>query len=76
MFKASELREKEIINISDGKRLGFVSDIEINMITGHIEAIIIPTENRFLSIFAKEGDMILPWDKIEKIGQDVILVEL
>lgn len=76
MFKASELRQKEIINISDGKRLGFANDIEINMETGHIEAIIIPGENRFFSIFSKEGDIVLPWQNIKKIGIDVILIDI
>ena len=73
MFKASELRQKEIINISDGKRLGFASDVEINMETGYVEAIIVPMENRFLSVFSKEGDLILPWEDIKKVGIDVIL---
>lgn len=75
MFKASELRQKEIISLSDGKRLGFASDIEINMETGYIEAIIVPAENRFASIFSKETDIMLTWQNIKKIGTDVILID-
>ena len=76
MFKASELRQKEIISLSDGKRLGFASDIEINMETGYIEAIVVPAENRFASIFSKETDIMLTWQNIKKIGTDVILIDI
>ncbi len=76
MFKASELRQKEIISLPDGKRLGFASDIEINMETGYIEAIVIPAENRFFNIFYKANDIVLPWQNIKKIGIDVILIDV
>ncbi|MGI5998889.1 MAG: YlmC/YmxH family sporulation protein [Lutispora sp.] len=75
MFKASELRQKEIINIADGKRLGFVSDVEINMETGIIEAIIIPSESRLFRIISKDNDIVIPWEDIKKIGIDVILID-
>lgn len=75
MFKASELRQKEIINIADGKRLGFVSDVEINMETGIIEAIIIPSESRLFRIISKDNDTVIPWEDIKKIGIDVILID-
>jgi len=75
MFKASELRQKEIINISDGKRLGFVSDVEINMETGVIESIIIPSESKLFRVLSKENDIVIPWEDIKKIGIDVILID-
>lgn len=75
MFKASELRQKEIINISDGKRMGFVSDVEINMETGIIEAIIIPAESKLFRVISKESDIIIPWQDIKKMGIDVILID-
>ena len=75
MFKASELRQKEIINISDGKRMGFVSDVEINMETGTIEAIIIPAESKLFRVISKESDIIIPWEDIKKMGVDVILID-
>ncbi len=76
MFKASELRQKEVISITDGKRLGFATDVEINIETGHIEAIILPSQNRFLGFFSKESDIIILWEKIKKIGTDIILIEI
>lgn len=75
MVKTSELKQKEVININDGKRLGLVYDIEINMETGNIEAIVIPGSGKLLGLFSKENDIIIPWENIKKIGADVILVD-
>ena len=74
MFRISELRRKDVINEAEGKKLGFVNDIEIDSEIGKIEAIIVPGENRFLGFFLRNDEMVLPWNKIKKIGVDVILV--
>lgn len=76
MVKASEVKSKEIININDGKRLGLVSDIEINMDTGCIDAIIIPGTGKIFGIFSKDNDIVINWGSIKKIGVDVILVDI
>ncbi|MFZ5354595.1 MAG: YlmC/YmxH family sporulation protein [Bacillota bacterium] len=75
MVKTSELKQKEVININDGKRLGIVSDVEINMESGCIESIIIPGAGKLLSLFSKENDIVINWSNIKKIGVDVILVD-
>lgn len=75
MIKTSELKQKEVININDGKRLGLVSDVEINMETGNLEAIVIPAGGKFMGLFSKESDIVINWSSIKKIGVDVILVD-
>lgn len=75
MIKTSELKQKEVININDGRRLGLVSDMEINMETGNLEAIVIPAGGKFLGLFSKENDIVINWTNIKKIGVDVILVD-
>lgn len=75
MIKTSELKQKEVININDGRRLGLVSDVEINMETGNLEAIVIPASGKFLNFFSKESDIVINWASIKKIGVDVILVD-
>ncbi len=75
MTKTSELRELEVVNLLDGKRLGFASDLEIDADTGRIIAIVVPGPGKFLWIFGKSTDFVIPWEKIQKIGVDVILVE-
>ncbi|QEK11962.1 YlmC/YmxH family sporulation protein [Crassaminicella thermophila] len=76
MISTSDLREKEIINIIDGRRLGFISDIEVNLEKGRIEALIVPGPGKILGIFGKDNDYVITWREIKKIGVDVILVEL
>jgi len=78
MVKISDLRAREIINMVDGRRLGLIKDIEIDLEEGKITAIILPGAGggRFLGILGKEEEIVVPWDKIRKIGTDVILVEV
>lgn len=74
MIKISEFQIKDVVNVSDGKRLGNIGDIEINLTTGKIEAVVITGNGRMLGIFGKEEEIVIPWKNIIKIGQDVILV--
>jgi YlmC/YmxH family sporulation protein len=76
MIKTSDLRQREVINIMDGKRLGFVTDLDIDLENGKIKSIIVPGQNNVFSFFSRSGDHIIPWEQIKKIGSDVILVEL
>ncbi|MGJ7910601.1 YlmC/YmxH family sporulation protein [Neobacillus sp. LXY-1] len=74
MIKISEFQIKDVVNVADGKRLGNIGDIEINLNTGRIEAVVISVSGRVLGIFGKEEDIVIPWKNIIKIGQDVVLV--
>lgn len=75
MVKVSEIKQKEVINLNDGRRLGVVYDVEIDMEKGSIDAIVLPGTGRILGIFSKESDIVINWDNIKKIGVDVILVD-
>jgi YlmC/YmxH family sporulation protein len=74
MVKISEFQIKDVVNVSDGKRLGNIGDIEINLTTGKIDAVVISRNGRVLGFFGKDEDIVIPWKNILKIGQDVILV--
>lgn len=77
MLSTDRLKNKEVINITDGASLGFVSDIEVNLEKGTIEGIVIPAEKGVFRLFRGKGDdIIIKWDKIRTIGDDVILVEV
>ncbi|MCQ6279742.1 YlmC/YmxH family sporulation protein [Bacillus sp. EB600] len=75
MVKISEFQIKDVVNVSDGKKLGNIGDIDINLTTGKIEAIVISRSGRVLGFFGKDEDIVLPWRNILKIGEDVILVK-
>jgi YlmC/YmxH family sporulation protein len=74
MLRISQFQLKDVININDGKRLGNIGDLDINVSTGKIEAIIIIHGGKILGMFGKEEEIIIPWRNIVKIGSDVILV--
>ena len=74
MYRAGDLRQKEVININDAKRLGFVSDVEVSLGSGVIEAIIVPGKVRMFN-FRLKGDIVIEWKNIKVIGDEVILVD-
>ena len=76
MISTQEIRDKEIINILDGKSLGYVSDIEINLERGRVEALIVPSQRGLFGMFSGADEYIIKWKDIKKIGEDVILAEV
>lgn len=76
MVRISDFQMKDVINVADGKKLGNVTDIDINLNTGKIQAVVIGGMGRVLGLFGKEEDTVIPWTNILKIGQDVILVRV
>ena len=76
MNRSSDFKQKEVINVSDGRRLGFVSDVEIDLEQGRIEAIILPGVGKLLGFFGKDNEFVIPWDKIRENREDIILVDL
>ena len=74
--KGLDFKHKEVININDGRRLGFVQDVTADLNSGTITSIIVPGNNKILNIFAGNNDIVIPWNKIKCIGEDIILVEI
>ena len=73
--RCSELRNKEIIHVCEGTRLGYLNDVCIDTDTGRVTAIMVPGPCRFLGLFGRDSDYIIPWGCIRRIGEDIILVE-
>lgn len=73
MFKASYFKSREVISITGGEKLGYVYDLEIDELSGRINSIVVPGRNP--GLFSK-GKTIIPWEKIKKIGDDTILVDI
>ena len=77
MLSTDKLKTKEVINIHDGRSLGFIYDIEVNLEAGTIDGIVIPAEKGIFRFFgSREDDFVIKWDRIRTIGDDVVLVDL
>ena len=71
----SELRTKEVIDVHDGRRLGRVMDIEFCTQSARVTALVVPAETSFIqSLRGEKCGIVIPWDHIRRIGDDVILV--
>ncbi len=69
-----ELKRREVINGSDGRRMGHIIDLVFSADSGKIKGIILPYGKR--GVFSKSQDLFVPWQCVQKIGEDVILVEI
>lgn len=74
--KGLDFKHKEVINITDGRRLGFVQDVTADLESGVITSIIVPGNTKILNMFSGNNDIVIPWQDIKCIGDDVILVEI
>lgn len=73
-MKLSELQEKEVINCHDGKRAGCITDIEFDQKCGNIISIVIQASDKFFGLFGG-SEILVPWNKIVVIGEDVIIID-
>lgn len=73
-MRLSEIQNKDVINLNSGMKVGNIIDIKINSETGKIESLILE-KKKFSSIFNNNDEIEIYWTQINKIGEDVILVE-
>ncbi len=73
--KGLDFKHKEVINIKNGKRLGFVQDVTADLKTGTITSIIVPGNTKFFNFFSTGNEIVIPWENITCIGDDIILVD-
>ncbi|MDA8354427.1 MAG: YlmC/YmxH family sporulation protein [Firmicutes bacterium] len=76
MIKISELQSKDVVNVSDGRKLGQIYDLEVDLRLGKVKALMIPGESRMFGLFTGGKEWVIPWNQIIRIGADVILVRL
>ena len=76
MYNFSDLRTKEVINISDGKRLGYICDINIDEHTGMVNSVVVPKNKGFFWNLWKSDDYVIPWSGITTVGEDIIIVNV
>ena len=75
-MKFTEIQQKEFIEASDGRMLGFVSDARISKENGLIEAFVVAQPKKMFEIFSNDNSSIsIPIHDIHVIGKDVVLVK-
>lgn len=73
-MRIGDLHYKEVINISTGQRLGYVSDLEFDILTGKVLSFIVPGPRKLFGLFPGDMDYIFPWESIIRMGDDTILI--
>ena len=73
--RIAELRYKEVISVTDGSRLGYVGDMEVDLESGQVRALVVPGRLRLFGLLGREEDRYIPWDRVRRFGEDIILVE-
>ncbi len=76
VMRLSELRDKEVINICSGRRLGCIVDVEINICSGEVEAVIIPGPGKICGFLGTDCEYVIPFACVRKIGPDIVIVEI
>lgn len=75
-MRMCELKRMEVINVCDGKRLGFVGDIEFDKCSGKIEKLIVPGPGCICGFLGREKEFVIPYSDVCQIGDDIILIEM
>lgn len=77
-MRVSDLRLLDIVNVKDGRRLGPIKDLDLDLERGVVKGIIVPGNSKSWGLFGsgKTEDYFIPWDRVKKIGVDVILVDV
>ena len=73
--RIAELRDKEVISGQDGTRYGYVGDMEVDLESGQVRALVVPGRRRFFGLLGREEDKVIPWSAVKRFGEDIILVE-
>ena len=73
--RMAELRSKEVVSVRDGGRLGFVCDLEMDVKSAAITALVVYGRSRLFGLLGREDDRCIPWSCVRRFGEDIILVE-
>ena len=76
MARGIDFKQKEVINITDGKILWFVIDVQADFEKGEIHSIVVAKTGKIFNNVNSKSNITIEWKDIKKIGEDVILVEI
>lgn len=73
--RIADLRYKEVISVSDGSRFGYVGDLEVDVDSGQVRALVVPGRLRLFGLLGREAERYIPWSSVRRFGEDIILVD-
>ena len=73
--RVTQLRYKEVIDVSDGSRFGYVEDVEVDWREGKVRALVVPGRLRLFGLLGRGEDVIVPFEAVKRFGEDIILVD-
>jgi len=73
--RVTQLRYKEVIDISSGVRFGYVGDIEVDWREGKVCSLVVPGRLRWFGLLGREEDFVVPFEAVKRLGEDIILVD-
>ena len=76
MERIYDIKNKEVINVKDGCRLGYIRDVEFDLMNGRIKRLIIPAQTKILSIFKRNMEYHVNWQQVKRVGEERILVDV
>lgn len=75
VIRISEVANLDVINLADGSIMGLIDDLEMDLKSGKVTAVVIPDDSGFWGFISGGSERVVPWKNIVKIGEDVILVD-
>ena len=74
IYRISDFKYKDVINIKDGNCLGAICDVEIESEKAEVIAVVVRGRFRFFGLFGKGEEFVIAWDQVKVIGEDAVLV--
>ena len=74
-MRIAQLKYKEVISIADGSRFGYIGDLELDLESGQVRALVVPGRRRLFGLLGREEYLYIPWGSVRRFGEDIILVE-
>ena len=77
-IRLSTLIGKNVVNIYDGIRLGTIYEpvVALDEVTGVLEALYLGGRNGITGNWSEKNSLVIPWQNIHKIGQEVVIVDM
>lgn len=75
-MRLCELRAREVVNVKDCKRIGYIGDLVFDEETGQIESVVIPGSGKLGGLLGVNHEYVIPFHCIKKIGPDIVLIEI